>query len=335
MTTLCEKNCKEDCVKRVGSMVNRATTFPSLDSYFEFKNLKPSTVANYKRSFDTIRNVLNYDKKDIGFLNQLKTFQRNIKKFNYSLNTLKGLYIAWYSLVQVFPEYCMRSKFQELKKTMDTYNTKSTENMAKNDVIQDKMSIADMREMISKMPNEDYDDYLNKLIVALYVYQPPVRLDFVNMRVYAKEKENVKDKENYCIFNKTGFYFVLNDFKTQKTIGRFVSQKVLPNTPLYHYLKFWFENFNTKKKYLLATYNGEESISRKSLADKLKNAFKRYADRKIGIQQIRRIYETELISSPEYAKMTLAEQKDKHRQLLHSFEMGHSYKVVDREDIDE
>lgn len=318
-------------LKRIGSKVNTTNEFPTIEEYFKYKNLAPASVRKYKHSIDVIRKVVGYEKEDLGFINRVKTFQRNIMKYDYAMNTIKSIYIVWSSLVNEFPEYCFNRTVNEIEELKNEYNKLSAEEMAKNKSSgSDYMEIADMREMISSMPNTTYDEYLNKLIVALYSYLPPIRLDYAEMAVYGREYKNKSTEINYCVFNKNGFYFVLNNFKTKRTIGRFVSQVVPPSSPLWHYLKFWFENFNKPKQWLLCSIDNVP-LSRQSLGNRLQNAFKTYANKNIGIRQIRRIYETELTTSVDYARMTLEEKKDAHRQLLHSFQMGHAYAIHDRD----
>lgn len=320
---------------RIGSLVNVAQSFPAVEEFFEKKILAPTSEKKYRSCFDIIRKVVDYDKNDIGFINRVKTFQRNIVKFNYSMNTIKSMYIVWYSLAKIFPEYCFRRTIDDLKEQMDLYNKMTSDEMDKNKSNSgDYMEIPDIREMISSMPNVEYDDYLNKIIVALYAYLPPVRLDYAEMQVFNREYKNKMNEVNYCVFNKNGFYFVLNNFKTRRSIGRFVSKVVAPSDPLYHYLKFWFENFNVAKKWLLCSSDGVP-LSRTTLAYRIKMAFRKYANKDIGVRQLRRIYETELTTSIEYAGMTLEEKKDAHRQLLHSFEMGHAYAIHDESSSDE
>lgn len=316
----------------IGSLVNVATSYPTMDEYFNRKQLAKTSVVKYKSSFDLIRKVVDYEKDDIGFLNRVKTFERNIMKYDYSMNTIKSVYICWYSLAKEFPEYCYKRTLVDLKEKMDEFNHKSAEEMAKNKPSDsDVMSLADLREMISSMPNTTFDEYLSKIIVALYCYLPPIRLDYAEMLVYSREYKNKMNEVNYCVFNKNGFYFVLNHFKTKRSIGRFQSLFVPPSSPLWHYLKFWFENFNTKKQWLLCS-SDNVPLSRSALAKRLKTAIKTYAGKDIGIRQLRRIYETEMITSVEYAALTLEQKKEAHRQLLHSFEMGHAYAIHDRDD---
>jgi hypothetical protein len=190
-------------------------------------------------------------------------------------------------------------------------------------------------EFVSSLPSRTYDEYLTKVITALYVLQPPVRLDYSNMIVYSRYTDRLKNDttNNFAIFNnKDGFFFVLNNFKTKNSIGKFVSRKSKNKSQLHNILTVWFQEYN-HSTYLLADEQGVP-ISKEVIAYRLKSAFQSMG-LNIGIRQLRRIYETYLIHSPEYVGMTLAEKKDEHRQILHSFEMGHAYAIQSNEsDVD-
>ena len=53
-----------------------------------------------------------------------------------------------------------------------------------------------------------------KLLLAMYVYIPPVRSDYVNTKIY--EKDPLVDDENYIVMNDSEAYVMLHCFKTKK-----------------------------------------------------------------------------------------------------------------------
>ena len=312
------------------SDLNSSKPKPTLNQFFEKKQLSENTKKTYRNSVAIIKRATKYQPDDLGFLNRVVTFQSQIrrKQFDYSLNTIKGLYIVWYSIAKEFPSFCFRKTLTTLKHEMDKYNELASKHMAQNINHGDTWDYDDASEFVSSLPQTTYSEYLTKVIVALYVLQPPVRLDYDNMMVYNRYTTRLQneEEENFCIFNNNmGFFFVLNDFKTKNTIGKFISRLIKPKTQLHNVLKFWFQNFN-KSVYLLADENGKP-IGPEAIGQRLRGAFQIHLGLQIGVRQLRRLYETKLIHSPAYVEMSLADKKEEHRQLLHSFEMGHAYGI--------
>lgn len=301
---------------------------PTLEDFFAKKNLAETSKRKYIHCVEIIKKLTDYKNDDIGFMNRVATFARQVKKTQYAMNTIKSVYIVWYSIAQVFPTFCFKRTLQELKEQMERYNAMTADQMATNQPNEayDTWDFAEASEFVSSLPSTNYNEALTRTIVALYTLQPPIRLDYSGMMVYNRYTSRLQSEEheNFCIFNdKQGFFFVLNTFKTKRTIGRFVSRTAKPGSQLHLVLRQWFRDWN-KSIYLLADEYGKP-VSRESIAYRLKTAFQTYKGLNIGIRQLRRIYETELIHSPDYQRMTLLQKKEEHRQLLHSFEMGHAY----------
>ena len=60
------------------------------------------------------------------------------------------------------------------------------------------------------------------LIVAMYVFQPPLRNDFANL-ILINKKADIKEQGNYLVKNPRALYIYLNEFKNAKSMG---SQKI-------------------------------------------------------------------------------------------------------------
>jgi hypothetical protein len=73
----------------------------------------------------------------------------------------------------------------------------------------------------------------------------------------------------------------------------------------------------------------KKPINKAQLAKLLTQTIQAQTGKRIGVTRLRRIYESELIQSPEYSRMTLAEKRREHERLLHSFSTAQQYNIVD------
>ena len=58
--------------------------------------------------------------------------------------------------------------------------------------------------------------------------------------------------------------------------------------------------------------------------DEIINEAKKYLNKELTINDIRKIYETNLINSPRYKSLSLKNKEEEHHKLLHSFTTAHT-----------
>ena len=145
------------------------------------------------------------------------------------------------------------------------------------------------------------------LIAALYSFQPPVRLDYYNMKIVGKDEET-NDKQNYLVvYNTRRKEFVFNDFKTAHKYNQVV---VKVNPEINRVLNKFLKQF-PNREYLLQQKNGNP-LTRNGLGRMLPRIFKD-TGKEVSINIIRHCY----ISENTDLEM-LKSAKDLAKNMMHS-----------------
>jgi hypothetical protein len=149
----------------------------------------------------------------------------------------------------------------------------------------------------AKPTNQDFDQMLQHLILALY-RNYPLRGDYAEMKVtthQAHKKDNSTDY-NYLITNSKPMKFILNSYKTNKTYG---SKTILIDKPIVvkvirRWLRFLaLQDFKTY--YLIVDKNGEP-FNRNRLAKFIMQSLMQYTGKRTGINMLRKSYLTDKYS---------------------------------------
>lgn len=165
---------------------------------------------------------------------------------------------------------------------------------------------------------EAYQDYL---ILALYSYQEPVRLDYAPMRfVEVAPKDSM---ENFCVLKDGKASFILNSYKTAKKYGT-LSWDASPD--LCRVLTKW-RTINTTEWLLLKGKDTKRPMTTQELGLDIKDIFTRYINIGATLNILRHSYRTML----HEGEPTLKEKKETARRMGHSVLMGERYRRVDAE----
>lgn len=157
----------------------------------------------------------------------------------------------------------------------------------------------------------------------------PLRLDYYNVVINPAEKEN---HINYMTYYEGVLTFYLNDFKNVHSFG---SQVITYNDPVIcSYIEYLTNYFGYLPEFLLWRYDKGLAVfsSRIYYGEYLRNLLKKHTGFDMSINTIRKIHESALIQSEEYAKMSNQEKQKKHSLLLHSTATANnSYNIIDLE----
>jgi hypothetical protein len=141
----------------------------------------------------------------------------------------------------------------------------------------------------------------------------PLRLDYFNLPLS-------KSGENYMLRNGDKLILHLNEFKIVRSMG--VQTIEYDDKLIISYLDQLEMIFGKKPTHLLWQVVKDEIklfSSRTTYSHHITNIIKKYSGGKhISNNTIRKIWETELIQSPEYRQMTNKEKDNAHAKLLHS-----------------
>ena len=98
---------------------------------------------------------------------------------------------------------------------------------------------------ISKPSKMGMKLYQDMLVVALYYYMPPRRLDYAPMEIIFTRDDD-KEKKNYLlVLNKNKKYFIFNDYKTFKHHGK---QEFLIDKKLNKIIEDWLKMRDSRRK---------------------------------------------------------------------------------------
>lgn len=261
--------------------------------------------ADYDEDFELLSNfqtIINYvDSLDVSndnklaFLNAITLIVRNSKNDNV-FNTLQK-YIK-------FRNELSTKKFDKYKD-----NTKN-ENFIEYDKL---LSLTPSPDFKNDMP----ETILNKMLLWISV-RHPLRLSLYNVEII-KSKKEIYDSKNYFYITPRKLYFLMNDFKNVKIIGK----QVIEITDKEHikifrdYIKYL--NKNGLNQFLLWNFFRKPMplISSEMYAHVL-NKLLQKNNLNITMNDIRKAYETKLINSDYYKTLTNRKKELEHKKLLHS-----------------
>jgi hypothetical protein len=120
----------------------------------------------------------------------------------------------------------------------------------------------------------------------------------------------------------------MNDFKNIKSFGKtMMSYPDSVSREINNYLDFLKKhNYScVDGDYLFFSPRTKKMYTQNYFGKYLASIFQEYIGKSITINDIRHIYETTVITSPDYSKKTLKEKEKIHKKLLHNFKTAQEY----------
>ena len=280
------------------------------------KDKSEITRKTYISKLNIIKKKYFPDNEEFEFIKKpLETIKR-INNDTLSDSTKKLFYASLYSV----------SNDKAYHTEMINYGSKIVDDVKENKVKESKVkqyvSYKHLKQIMDKIPDEDCN-IIDKLLMGLYVLQPPLRNDYAGVELLEKNKpEKERLKGNYIVMRPKSWMFYLNEFKNVETFGKQVykySKKFNPD--IYHLLKKSYEV--CPRKYLITRPSGVV-MTDADISKRIPQITKKYLDKELTINDIRKIYETNLINSPRYKGMSMKMKEEEHKKLLHSFNTAHT-----------
>jgi len=172
---------------------------------------------------------------------------------------------------------------------------------------------------ISKPSKMGMKLYQDMLVVALYYYMPPRRLDYAPMEIIFTRDDD-KEKKNYLlVLNKNKKYFIFNDYKTFKHHGK---QEFLIDKKLNKIIEDWLKIReitveSVGQPFLLNTKGN--ALSSNGLGKLITTAFSSSGNKNVTVNVLRHVYDSEVIGVEEI-------EKQKERVKV-AEQMGHTVKA--------
>lgn len=161
-------------------------------------------------------------------------------------------------------------------------------------------------------------DEEQRLIGALYIERPPLRSEWAR-NVYIVSEIN-SNRRNYIYWGDGIIRLHLSDYKNSKSFGVY-EYNFEPSTRVYDVVLRHLERRGINNLFF--------DFTERVLQSKISNLTLLLLNKKnIGVQKIRRSYETWLQNSKNYQESSIAERVKYHKDVLHSFTIAQEYRFL-------
>lgn len=284
-----------------------------------FKDKSESTKKNYIQRINRLKKLYFPDDNDYIFIKKPNRLIKKINSSDYPASTKRDFYISLYA-VDANEKYK-----NEMYKFRDETNKKQGESTISEEKLKNYDTMKNLKKILDIMPEDTYTQVRDKLLVSIYLLKPPIRNDLESVAIFEKNKvldPNIKDTLNYIQKKDKEFIFYLNQYKTVKKYG---AKKIIysksQDPEIYNLFKKIIK-FN--KPFLIVNDTNNNPLDDKQISALIIKIFENYLNKHVSINTIRHIYETELINSEEYKKMSMTQKKAKHDELMHDFTTAHT-----------
>lgn len=284
-----------------------------------FKDKSESTKKNYIQRINRLKKLYFPDDNDYIFIKKPNRLIKKINGSEYPASTKRDYYIALYA---VNPNEKYKN---EMYKFRDETNKKQGESTISEEKLINYDTLKNLKKILDIMPEDTYTQVRDKLLISIYLLKPPIRNDLESVAVFKKDKvldPNIKDSFNYIQKKDNEFIFYLNQYKTVKKYGpKKIIYSKSEDPQIYNLFKKIIK-FN--KPFLIVNDTNNNNLDDKQISALIIKIFENYLNKHVSINTIRHIYETELINSEEYKKMSMTQKKAKHDELMHDFTTAHT-----------
>ena len=256
-------------------------------------NLKENSLNSYLitlRRLNENQEVMNlkFLKDTENIMNQINEFklptQRN--KLTAILVVLSAFNKKEFDDVELYYRKQLEDRNQQYTEYINSHE--KSEKQEKNWVSLDVLKKIMRKYKKEAMENPNIKTVQKYLVSALYLLQPPKRLDFSNMKIIETRKED-NGKNNFMLnLGRNKKYFIFNEFKTDKSQG---SKEVLINKELNSIINMWLK-VNKSDDFLLN--NRGQPMSSNSLGKYITKIFEP-SGKSITLNLLRNIFVSENI----------------------------------------
>lgn len=286
----------------------------------KYKNLSASTIKLYSIKLNQLSKYFNTEFDEDLLLN-FPNIINYIKNLDVSTDNKLAFFNA---IILIVRDSENNEVFYTLQKYIDARNKLNAEKFNKYKDNYKKSNFEEYNKLLELSREPDFkNNSIKEIIDKMNLYlsiRYPLRLSLYNIYI-TRTKKDLDESKNYLYATPRNMYFLMNNFKNVKTLGK---QEIQINKDhqkvIKEYLK-WLKKNKLENK-LLWNYNLRfnkpiEYLSSDLYAINLKRLFKEL-NLNITMNDIRKAYETKLINSTEYKEMTNRQKEKEHLKLLHS-----------------
>ena len=280
----------------------------------ENKGLKPASIKLYSIKLNKLYNELKGTNNTNDHLNNKRLVMNYINKLNSTDDKLAYLnsIIKFVNNNDYIEE---RNKLNKIK--IDKYKN----NIQSDDFI-------NYKELLNISPKPDFtkdpQTVLNDMLLYISI-RYPMRLALQSIKIVRNKKQIVAN-QNYLYITSKAMKFVMQDFKNVNSLGK---QEIDIDTDdkqvIKDYLKYLSKYLPNVEYLLYNYYNGILPFSSSDIYSRnLKRLLQQKLNKDLTMNDIRKAYESDLIQSDRYRKMTNKEKDKAHLRLLHTTEIAQS-----------
>ena len=298
--------------------------------------IKDSTIMQYVVLLTKLKSI--FESEDYSFLKNFDEVVDKLQDKHYT--TQRNFYNAIIVLLQALDEDKeLIQKYTELRDELNEHYNQ----LQQDGVISEKQSknFATMEEidgMLIQMEKEIKQKKLKtkgtlngkekELIMMYTIYNMlkyiPTRNDIAGMRLTTPKNYPKMDKEyNYLVVGKDNMYYMLNQFKTNKTYG--IDKRIDVPIPLAKIVRSFIRVTGKKRDDVLFTTSTGNPISRNVLSQMLLKTSKRYIDKGVSTTMMRKI-----VVSHELGELK-KKQNDLADKMCHSVAMQNAVYIKDHQ----
>ena len=181
-----------------------------LQSYVDKRELKQTTINNYKFVFTKIQNALtNHNIKD----NTIKYLVKDLNKSNLPKTTINKFYSIYKNMITDKDKALLDLETIKNKKAIDIDTKERTKTQTKETIV----SYQDLVNLLKKLNGMDY--MLLYLLTEYGVRNMDLIIDYTNDKnvINGVEKGNIE--KNIIFFKGSKLFYVRNDYKTKDKYG--------------------------------------------------------------------------------------------------------------------
>jgi hypothetical protein len=272
-------------------------------------------IVKLKKHFNTT---------SLSFLEDASGVIHYVESLELSDNSKKIYWIALKSTLRDLPDKTDALKAAELayQLKMDTYNRRAYEKMetqAMDD--REKALWLDWADVL-KTREKAYDTasdlltYQDYVILCLYTFLPPARVDYAPLHVV--EQEDQKPEGNLLVVGPRSMEFVMREYKTASKYG---TRHIAISKPLEKVLRNWLEL--NPSGWLLCSQDGTP-MTETQLSARIRTIFQRLVGKPVGVNILRHSF----VSFLRKGEPSLKRQKEVANAMGHSISMSALYRRI-------
>lgn len=263
-------------------------------------NVKENTIKQYVIQLNRLKNLFNTDNFD--FIKDFDAVQNIISEKHFT--TIRNFYNSIIVLLQALDEdsKIIKKYIDERDKLNDQYKESQSEtisdkqknNFATIDEFNNMLETMEKEIKVNKIKTKRNLNGKEKQLLMMYTIFTmlryiPTRNDIAGMIITTPRNYPKMDKEhNYLVVGKADMYYMLNDYKTDKTYGKDKRIDVTPQK-LVTTLRSYIRAMDKKTNDVLFTTSTGNPISRNVLSQMLMKTSKKYMDKSVSTNMMRKL----------------------------------------------